>query len=35
MVVWGALPNPVALIGIALIVVGGIAIVVLDRPGAC
>ena len=30
-VVWGALPNPLALTGIALIVMSGIAIVVLDR----
>jgi drug/metabolite transporter (DMT)-like permease len=33
-VVWGALPNPAALIGIALIVISGIAVVVLDRPPA-
>jgi len=32
MVVWGALPNPAALTGIALIVISGIAIVVLNRP---
>jgi len=30
-VVWGALPNPLALTGIALIVMSGIAIVALDR----
>ena len=30
-VVWGALPNPLALSGIALIVMSGIGIVVLDR----
>jgi drug/metabolite transporter (DMT)-like permease len=30
-VVWGALPNPLALTGIALIVLSGIAIIVLDR----
>jgi len=30
-VVWGALPNPVALTGIALIVLSGVAIIVLDR----
>jgi drug/metabolite transporter (DMT)-like permease len=30
-VVWGALPSPLALAGIALIVLSGIAIVVLDR----
>jgi len=30
-VVWGALPNPAALTGIALIVISGIAIVALDR----
>lgn len=30
-VVWGMLPNPLALTGIALIVMSGIAIVVLDR----
>jgi len=31
-VVWGAWPNPLALAGIALIVVSGVAIVVLNRP---
>jgi drug/metabolite transporter (DMT)-like permease len=32
LVVWGAWPNPMALAGIALIVVSGIAIVALNRP---
>lgn len=31
-VVWGAWPNPAALAGIALIVVSGIALVVMNRP---
>jgi len=33
LVVWGALPNPLALAGIALITVSGVAIVLLDRRG--
>src|SRR4029078_3702788 len=31
LIVWGALPNPVALAGIALIAISGVAIVLLDK----